>query len=335
MPVCQPATIISLSSDAQPLSLAAHPPSDSASAYAAILRTSNQLARPLALDISMHAPLIGAGGVAAYLTRLDQEMTLLSQQLHPSRKVHQLHWTGSSSTLLSLSQMSELVDHIAGHFSLADNTHLDFTVDLDPQDANLLMLRHLQALGINRLNFAAVGLNAEIQRSIGCSQPRSLLEPLVDEAQRLGMHSLSLDLWVCLPGQTVQRLTNALKQLIELTPSRLRLFDFHYNPVQFPAHKVPTASPVDTIKQLHQAARSVLGEAGYVAIASQPYGQQLYARDGEALDDALEEQYRRLTSDRLGIGLGATSRLENVQTNNLDQPKNYTAALDAGLLPTA
>lgn len=343
MPVCQPANTASFSSSAQSPSAAMRSCADSACAVAAALRASNRLARPLALEVGipfcrrrchhcMHGPLIkaDAAGVAAYLGRLDQEMALLAQQLSSARKVHQLHWTGGSPASLSLDQMSKLIDQLTARFALASDAHLDFSIDLDPREADLLMLRHLQALGVNRLNLGVVELDAEIQLRIGRPQPRSQLEPLIDEAQRLGLRSLCLDLWLGLPGQSAQQLATTLAQLIELAPPRLRLIDFRYDPSRFPA-QASLSAPLDNSSQpLRQAAHAILEEAGYVAV-----NQQLYARTGKALDDALDEHHRRIDCDRLGIGLGATSQLATIQAVNLAPLDAYTAALDNGLLPIA
>ncbi|HSH49142.1 MAG TPA: radical SAM protein [Halomonas sp.] len=343
MSASQPANAASFSSSNQLPSTAPQSCADSASAVAAALRASNRLARSLALDVGipfcrrrchhcMRGPLIHAdsGAVAAYLEHLDQEMALLAQLLSSARKVHQLHWTGGSPASLSLDQMSTLVDHLTAHFALASDADLDFSIDLDPREANLLMLRHLQALGVNRLNFNVVELDSEIQLRIGRPQPRSQLEPLLDEAQRLGLRSLCLDLWLGLPGQSARQLATTLAKLIELAPPRLRLIDFHYDPSRFPAQTALSAPLKSPSAPLRQAAHAILEQAGYVAV-----NRQLYARAGRALDDALSEHQRRLASDRLGIGLGATSHLDSIHAVNLTSLDAYVTALDSGQLPIA
>lgn len=341
MPVRQHANAASFSSRAHPSSPATQPCVDSAGAFAEAIKASNQVARPLSLDVGipfcrhrchhcMQSPFINAddGGVSAYLARLDQEMALLAQLLSPGRRVHQLHWSGCSPASLSLDQMSELIDLLTARFSLASDSRLDFSIDLDPREAHLLMLRHLQALGVNRVNLGVVELDPEVQLRIGRPQPRSRLEPLIDEAQRLGLRSLGLDLWLGLPGQTAQRLTATLSQLVELAPPRIRLIDFCYDPERYPAQAALSA-PLDNVSRpLRQTAHSMLSESGYVTV-----DRRLYARAGEALDDALDEYQRRLACDRLGIGRGATSRLATAQAVNLAPFDAYAAALDEGLLP--
>lgn len=322
MPVGQTAITHLLSAGSQPMRHAAISAANSDSVLTARLRASNELARPLAVSVNipfchprchhcMH-PLPGdvcAQGIRHYLQRLDQHMARLAQQLDDAREVQQLHWTGGNPALLSLNQMSELVDDITAHFPLASDAHPDFSIDLDPRYASLLMLRHLQALGVNRINLSVVELDPAIQLRIGRPLPPQLLEPLIDEAQRLGMRSIGLDLWIGLPGQTEQRLTKTLNRLIELAPSALRLFDFHYDPGRFPAQVALTPPSANNPRHIHETARKVLNNAGYTAVTAQPSQRrkatpmcQVYAREGVALDDAIEQQHRRLACDQLDIG---------------------------------
>lgn len=327
MPVGQTVIPTPLSSAKQPEQLVI----DSDSALTANLRTdlraSNALARPLAVNISvpfcrhhchhcMHPLLDGSSAqdIRHYLKRLEQHMAQLTQQLDGGREVQQLHWSGGNPALLSLNQMSKLVDDVTAYFPLANDADLDFSIDLDPRDASQLMLRHLQALGVNRINLNVVELDPEIQLRIGRVQPRHLLEPLIDEALRLGMRSFGLDLWVGLPGQTEQRLIRTLHQLIELSPPGLRLFDFHYDPVRFPAQAALIPPSANNARHLHETAQKALNDAGYVAVTAEPSrcrratpAGRAYARKGTALDDALEQQRRRLACDQLGIGLNNNS----------------------------
>ncbi|MGO2133119.1 MAG: radical SAM protein [Halomonas sp.] len=321
MPVGQTAIFNLLLADTRPPRHAAASAAYSDSLFTANLQASNLLARPLSVNISipfcrhrchhcMHTLLDGSSAhhLSQYLTRLDQHMAQLARQLDEAREVQQLHWSGGNPALLSLDQMSALVDYITAHLTLASDAGLDFSVDLDPRDASLLMLRHLQALGVNRINLSVVELDPEIQLRIGRIQPRHLLEPLIDEAQRLGMRSFGLDLWIGLPGQTEKRLTRTLHRLIELAPSGMRLFDFDYDPTRFPAQAALIPPSANNARRLHETARNVLNDAGYTAVTAElPHLRQpvplcrIYAREGAALEDALELQRRRLACDQLGI----------------------------------
>ena len=62
---------------------------------------------------------------------------------------------------------------------------------IDPREADVFTLRHLQSLGFNRLSLGVQDLNLQVQKAINRVQPRVLTETLMEEAHRLGFaHSI-------------------------------------------------------------------------------------------------------------------------------------------------
>src|SRR5699024_1087724 len=94
-----------------------------------------------------------------YLARLDREMVLAARHLDTSRPVSQLHWGGGTPTFLSLDQMGDLIDRLHSRFGLSDDPQRDYAIEIDPREANMLTLRHLQALGFNRLSLGVQDLD--------------------------------------------------------------------------------------------------------------------------------------------------------------------------------
>ncbi|WP_027967717.1 radical SAM protein [Halomonas halocynthiae] len=288
------------------------------------IKTGHQQTRPLSVSLRFpfchHRCLhcmqtqhhnVSRASITHYLKHFSHQLSQIALQLGEARQIQQLYWSGGNPAALSLDQMSLLVDDITESFSLISDTQLDFSIDLPPRDTSLLMLRHLQALSVNRINFRVIELDPKVQLRIGHPQPSRLLEPLIDEVQRLGLRSLGLDLWIGLPEQTEQGLTNTLHRLIELAPSRLRLFDFCYDPSRFPAQAVLTPHLTNTTRtsHLHEMARKVLNNAGYEAISTKadhptsPIPKHcLYARQGAELTDAIAQQHRWQTCEQLTIG---------------------------------
>ena len=277
-----------------------------------------------------------------YLTRLDREMVLARRRLSGLPAVSRLHWGGAPPAFLSLDQMSDLFDRLDARLGLSGARERDFSIDLDPREADMLTLRHLQALGFNRLNLGVQELDPRVQQAINRLQPRALTESLVDEADRLGFRELTMSLMLGLPFQTPQGLVDTLEQVIGMVPARIRLYRYRHRPEYHRAQRaihrdwLPDAS---TRRQLLAVARARLDAAGYVHI-----GLGLYTRRNDPLAQAQASGTlghgplgftRGQAGDLLGLGVNATSRIGDLWVRNTGTLAAYESALDNSQLPTA
>lgn len=277
-----------------------------------------------------------------YLSRLDREMVLARRRLAGLPAVTRLHWGGGTPTFLALDQMSDLFDRLDARLGLSGARERDFSIELDPREADMLTLRHLQALGFNRLHLGVQELDSRVQQAINRIQPRALTEALVDEADRLGFRELTLSLMLGLPLQTPQGLADTLDQVIGMAPARIRLHRYDHRPERHLAQRaihrdwLPDAA---TRRRLLAEARARLDVAGYVHI-----GLGLFARRDDRLAQARASGTlghgplgftQDTAGDLLGLGMGATSRIGGLWVRNTDSLTGYEGALDASRLPTA
>ncbi|MFG6665980.1 oxygen-independent coproporphyrinogen III oxidase [Halomonas sp. HNIBRBA4712] len=274
-----------------------------------------------------------------YLSRLDREMVLAARHLDGARQVEQLHWGGGTPTFLTLSQMSDLIDRLDARFGLSHDPNRDYAIEIDPREADVLTLRHLQSLGFNRLSLGVQDLDERVQRAINRVQPRRLTETLMDEAQRLGFGSLNLDLIYGLPHQSRRSFAATLAQVIDLAPARLSLFNYAHLPERFAPQRRINESELpgrdEKLAILHTSI-AMLEEAGYVHI-----GMDHFARPEDSLtraqrDGTMTRNFQGYSShaqcDVVGLGVSAISRVDDVYAQNPVTLDAYAAALDAGRL---
>lgn len=276
-----------------------------------------------------------------YLSRLDREMVLAARHLDTSRPVTQLHWGGGTPTFLTLDQMSDLIDRLDCRFGLSNDPKRDYAIEIDPREANMLTLRHLQALGFNRVSLGVQDLDLRVQKAINRIQPRVLTETLVDEARRLGFHSLNMDLIYGLPHQTRDSFAATLEQIIDMAPARLSVFNYAHMPQRFaPQRRIAEADLPSADEKLAILRTSIdmLEAAGYVHI-----GMDHFARPDDSLaiaqrEGTLQRNFQGYSShadsDLLGLGVSAISRIDDIYAQNPVDLASYEAALDDGRLAT-
>lgn len=276
-----------------------------------------------------------------YLSRLDREMVLTARHLDTSRPVKQLHWGGGTPTFLSLSQMGDLIDRLDARFGLSSAADRDYAIEIDPREADVFTLRHLQSLGFNRLSLGVQDLNPQVQKAINRYQPRVLTETLMDEAHRLGFHSLNLDLIYGLPFQTEKSFSETLEQVIELNPARLSVFNYAHMPERFkPQRRINTDDLPSADEKLAILRTTIerLTAAGYIHI-----GMDHFAKPDDSLaiaqtNGTLQRNFQGYSShaqcDLIGLGVSAISRIDDIYAQNPTDLASYEAALDQGRLAT-
>ncbi len=277
----------------------------------------------------------------SYLARLDREMVLIARHLDTSRAVEQLHWGGGTPTFLNLNQMGDLIDRLDARFGLSSSPDRDYAIEIDPREADVLTLRHLQSLGFNRVSLGVQDLNPLVQKAINRIQPRVLTETLMDEAHRLGFRSLNLDLIYGLPFQTEKSFAKTLQQVIELNPARLSVFNYAHLPERFAPQRRINADDLpgsDEKLAILRTTIELLTAAGYVHI-----GMDHFARADDSLataqrEGSLQRNFQGYSShaqcDLIGLGVSAISRVEDVYAQNPSDLSRYETALDNGHLAT-
>lgn len=324
-------------------------------AYQAALARSNAAGRPLSLYVHLpfcrwachycacHKIATQAGRVVEpYLSRLDREMVLIKPYLDTRREVSQLHWGGSTPSFLSLDQMSDLIDRLDARFGLSSAHDRDYAIQVDPREADVFTLRHLQALGFNRLSLGVQDLDPKVQRAVNRVQPRVLTEALLDEANRLGFHSLKLELIRGLPFQTRDSFAVTLEQVIAMAPARLSVSPYAHHPERFAAQRhIREADLPDAEEELAimRTTITMLTEAGYVHIGMDHFAKAndslaIAQREG-TLQHSLHGYSSHAQCDQVGLGVSAISCIDDVYAQNHSRLDTYEAALDASHLPTA
>lgn len=318
--------------------------------FTAALERSNRVGRPLSLVV--HLPFcrlacnactchriasLDTGIVEPYLSRLDREMVLTSRHLDTSREVRQLHWGGGSPTFLTLAQMGDLIDRLDARFGLSAARERDYTIEIDPGETDLLTLRHIQALGFNRLSIDVRDIDPRVQKATDRIQPWRLTESLIDEAGRLGFRSLNLDLVYGLPLQTPESFAMTLREVIAIAPARLSFFHHGHWQV-FPRQRHPRDFPdAEEIRMILLTLHAMLSAAGYVHLGSNLFSHPDHSlasaqHPGRPSQDLHGGESSQMSYDRLGLGLSAISRVDDVCAANATRLTDYEAALDNGRL---
>ena len=291
---------------------------------------------------------------APYLERLFREIELQGALFDRSRPVEQLHWGGGTPTFLSSDEMRALMHKTRQHFSLRDDDSGEYSIEVDPREANADIIALLRELGFNRLSLGVQDFDPTVQKAVNRIQSEAETFAVLDAARRTGFRSVNMDLIYGLPHQTVASFAATLDKVIAAGPDRLSVFNYAHLPElfktqrQIDAASLPAAGEKLAILQ-HTVER--LTAAGYVYI-----GMDHFARPDDELAVAQREGslYRNFQGysthadcDLVAMGITAIGALQgsssaasvgaakgiSCYSQNVKTLDEYAALLDAGRLP--
>lgn len=318
------------------------------------LRDSRKTLRPLSLYVHIpfcaHACYYCAcnkvitkdrGRAQPYLHALEHEMAMLGRQLDRRQTVEQLHLGGGTPTFLSHDELRQLMGKLRENFPLLNDDSGDYSIEIDPREADWSTMGLLRELGFNRISIGVQDLDPAVQRAVNRLQTLEETRSIVDAAHTLQFRSVNIDLIYGLPKQTPASFALTLDEIIALQPDRLSLFNYAHLPERFIAQRridereLPGAADKLTILQNSIAQ---LNAAGYRYI-----GMDHFALPDDELasaqeDGRLQRNFQGYTThghcDLIGLGVSAISQIGDLYCQNASDLNQYQQALNTRQLAT-
>lgn len=274
-----------------------------------------------------------------YLDSLYREIDLLKSHVSPEQQVEQLHLGGGTPTFLSNEQLRELLLKLRESFSLRSDDGGDYSIEIDPREADWATMGVLREIGFNRVSFGVQDLDPEVQRAVNRLQSFEQTEAVMKAARQLGFRSINIDLIYGLPKQTPAGFAKTLEAIIALRPDRLSIFNYAHLPERFKPQRRINAedlpSPADKLLMFENSIRQ-MAEAGYRYI-----GMDHFALPDDLLSQAqdngeLQRNFQGYTThdhcDLLGMGVSSISQVGDLFCQNTADVNLYQETVDNGQL---
>ncbi|MEA3412043.1 MAG: oxygen-independent coproporphyrinogen III oxidase [Pseudomonadota bacterium] len=323
--------------------------------YREVARRTNEGENPRPISLYVHIPFCATvcfycacnkvvtrnrDRAVPYLENLYRELRMQGELFDASRPVDQLHWGGGTPTFLNPEQMAELMTVTSRHFKLRDDDQGEYSIEIDPREADEYTIELLRELGFNRLSLGVQDFEPRVQAAVNRIQSEEQTFAVMDAARRCGFRSISMDLIYGLPFQTEITFARTLEKIITAQPDRLSVFNYAHLPERFkPQRRINAAdlpSPSRKLAILQTSIR-MLGEAGYVYI-----GMDHFARPDDEL--AIAQRQRKLyrnfqgysthaDCDLVGAGITSIGSVGETYGQNVRTLDEYEACIGDDRLP--
>lgn len=273
-----------------------------------------------------------------YVGYLTREIELLKPLIKDERKAVQLHWGGGTPTHLNPDEITGLISFINKNFEF--HSQAEKGCEIDPRGLTREHLEALRSGGFNRISMGVQDFKDDVQKAVNRIQPEEMTIQVVNWIRDLGFQSINLDLIYGLPFQSAKSFEKTVDKIIEISPDRIAVFNYAHVPWMKKHMELikPEDLPAPEEKlHIFKMTSEKLEAAGYVFI-----GMDHFAKPDDELAVALREKklYRNFQgysthagTDLYGFGITSISQLGRVYSQNLKKEKQYSDALNEGIIP--
>lgn len=233
---------------------------------------------------------------------------------------------GGTPSWLTETLMERIMGAVHRSFRLASDAEI--SIECNPGTVTDHKFAVYRRAGINRISIGLQSALDEELKLLGRIHTYDQFLKTYELARKNGFDNINIDLMNSLPGQTTERLYQTLQQVLRLKPEHISAYSLiiekgtpFYDLYKFDAVKqragmqtfvLPTE---DEVYQMTKMTEQVLKAAGY-----EHYEVSNFAKNGFACRHNIGYWQRE---NYLGLGLGASSMMENIRYTNIRELYEY------------
>ena len=227
---------------------------------------------------------------------------------------------GGTPSVLHAEQMERVFATLRETFEIAQDAEV--TIEANPGTVTREKLETYKRCGINRISFGLQSTNNKELELLGRIHTFEEFQESYQMARAAGFDNINIDLISAIPKQTLGSWESSLRNVIALEPEHISAYSliveegtpFYEKYGEGAEGEVLLPSEEDE-RQMYHCTEALLREAGY-----HRYEISNYAKPGRECRHNLGYWERK---NYLGIGLGASSLIDNVRYRNTECLEDY------------
>jgi oxygen-independent coproporphyrinogen-3 oxidase len=237
----------------------------------------------------------------AYLDALERELETRVAQYRPS--VRTVFFGGGTPSELEPEQLRRCLSFVRDHCTMRPEATIE--LEANPETSDPERLQVMRAHGVTRVSMGVQSFQDDELRAIARFHGAAGADRAVEAARDAGFRSISLDLMLGIPGQSIETWSRSLEHAIALAPDHVSCYGLTLEPATPLARQVSRGRVRvpndDTQAAMYRLACERLGLAGY-----RHYEVSNWALFGHESPHNLGYWHG---ADYLGVGAGATSTM--------------------------
>lgn len=136
--------------------------------------------------------------------------------------VSTLYFGGGTPSCLDGEELAEIMADVHRYWSLSDG--LEFSLEMNPEDAEETKLSDFRSLGVNRLTIGVQSFDDDVLRRINRTHSARQALQAVELAKKCGFDNIGIDLIIGLPGSTVKDLQREMEIIKSLDITHVSVY---------------------------------------------------------------------------------------------------------------
>lgn len=227
---------------------------------------------------------------------------------------------GGTPSLLTGGQMQKIMGALRQIFSIRKGAEI--SMEANPGTVTEEKLRAYQKAGINRMSFGLQSVNNEELKMLGRIHTYEEFLESYEAARAVGFQNINVDLISAIPKQTIKSWEQTLQTIVDLQPEHISAYSLiveegtPFAKLYGEGCELEHLLPAEEEERLmYERTEEVLQGAGY-----HRYEISNYAKEGCECQHNLGYWERK---EYLGLGLGASSLIEETRFHNTDEMEAY------------
>jgi len=147
-----------------------------------------------------------------------KELSLQNDYLN-KEDVNTIYFGGGTPSLLSPQQLEKILSCIDANYIINENPEI--TLEANPDDLDLGILKDLKSLGINRLSIGIQSFSDDVLKFLNRAHNANEAKNCIDNARKVGFKDLSLDLIYAIPDRDHNLWKKDLELAIDVRPTHI------------------------------------------------------------------------------------------------------------------
>lgn len=252
--------------------------------------------------------------------------------------IKELHLGGGTPTYLSNENMSALIKGIEEKARFSEN--IELSIEAHPNYTTEAQIKHLAALGFNRISFGIQDFDLKVQQAISRVQTVKQVTTATEAARKHGFQSINFDLIYGLPFQTEESIFYTFEEVNKLSPDRIAFYSYAHVPWMKTAQRLFSEEDLpggEEKRALYEMGRLLLEKEGYLEVGMDHFAKkedQLYrAFENGTLHRNFMGYTTNTTQLLVGLGCSSISDAGNAYLQNEKNWKVYMKAINENKLP--
>ncbi len=271
--------------------------------------------------------------MAEYFKALSREVESAAKK-YGSYQVKSVFFGGGTPSFPDASMVCGVLGLIKDKFEVTGECEI--SIEANPASAIYDKLLAYKRAGFNRLSIGAQSLNDGELKKLGRLHDSRMLYETFEDARLAGFDNINVDVMSALPDQSLQSYMRTLRRVVEMGPEHISAYSLIVEEGT-PFYDMELHLPdEDTDRLMYHETKKYLADHGYHRYEISNYARDVVGGDSPAgagndkPSGCSKERYESVHNkvywqrgNYLGLGLGASSMVENVRWSNIRDINEY------------